>query len=40
MAAATTMEGEHNAASWGSLPGNLVGFPLPELINQGCVHIK
>lgn len=32
MAAATAVEGEHDAVSWGSLPGNLVGFPSPELI--------
>lgn len=32
MAAATAVEGEHDAAIWGSLPGNLVGFPSLELI--------
>lgn len=40
VAAATTVEGEHDAASWGSLPGNLLGFPSAELIKQRWVHIK
>lgn len=40
IAAATAVEGECDAASWGSLPGNLLGFPSPGLIKQRWVHVK